>query len=164
MKKMIKINILILILLLLYFSSRIIINTISTSANNSILIKTLYLANINEPYIVYYNHGNILYKKGKYQEAVINYEKALSKHPPKKYICNIKINLLYAQIKNNNTYTIQNDKCISKETIKKIKEYQDNNILAQNKKQNIQSTIERQNELGLYKNIDNFKYKSRKYR
>lgn len=164
MKNIIKINILILIVLLLYFSSRIIINTISMNTNNSTLIKTLYLTNINEPYIVYYNHGNILYKKGKYQEAIINYEKALSKHPPKKYICKIKINLLYAQVNNNNTYTIKNDKCFNKEIIKKIKEYQANNILVQNKKQNIKSTIERQNELGLYRNIDNFKYKSRKYR
>ena len=64
------------------------------------LIKTLYIFNINQPYIVYYNEGNILFKKEEYSEAINKYEKALNKHPNKKRVCDIRINMSLAKIKN----------------------------------------------------------------
>ncbi len=42
------------------------------------LINTLYIANLTEREVAYYNHGNILFKQGKYEEAKARYEKALT--------------------------------------------------------------------------------------
>ena len=42
------------------------------------LVKGLYIFNITEREVVYYNHGNLLYKEEKYEEAKEKYEKALS--------------------------------------------------------------------------------------
>jgi tetratricopeptide (TPR) repeat protein len=42
------------------------------------LIQGLYIANIVEREVVHYNHGNLLYKQEKYEEAAKKYEKALS--------------------------------------------------------------------------------------
>ena len=64
------------------------------------LIKTLYILNINQPYIVYYNEGNILFKNEEYSKAINKYEKALDKHPNKKRTCDIRINMSLAKIKN----------------------------------------------------------------
>ena len=91
MKKILKITLikllLILIKLILSFSiNEIIIRNYNNSIYNSTLIKSLYILNITEPYIAYYNEGNILYKKENYKEALNKYNKALKKiHQRKKY-------------------------------------------------------------------------------
>lgn len=105
MKKILKmlliICIIILIKLLLSFSiNEIIILNYNNKIYNSILVKTLYIFNFNESYIAYYNEGNILYQKKKYDKAIKNYYKSIEKKPPQKKICDIRINLSLSMIKN----------------------------------------------------------------
>lgn len=104
MKKIIKTILIILIIILtkLIFSytvNEILIWNYKNKNYNSILIKTLYILNFNQPYIKYYNDGNILYKKEKYNEAIRKYNQAINKKPPKNKICDIRINLSLAMIK-----------------------------------------------------------------
>ena len=42
---------------------------------DSKLIKSLYIFNFNQPYIAYYNEGNILYNLEEYEKAKEKYEK-----------------------------------------------------------------------------------------
>ncbi len=104
MKKIMKISIIISILIFLKVFSSFIINEISISNYykgnyDTAPMKVLYLLNVNEPYIVYYNHGNILYQQEKYEEAIEKYSNALEKNPPKKRVCDIQINLALSQVK-----------------------------------------------------------------
>lgn len=75
---------------------------------NKNLVKTLYILNIQEPYIAYYNEGNILYKMGKYEQAVSKYEKSLQKNPPKKRVCDIRVNLSLSILKQIDSSYIEN--------------------------------------------------------
>lgn len=105
MKKIFKILLvplfIILIRLVLSFMiNDIIIHNFNHNKYNSTLIKCLYILNINEPYIAYYNHGNILFKKHDYNGAIKKYEESLKKHPSRKRVCDIRINLSLAKIKN----------------------------------------------------------------
>lgn len=63
------------------------------------LVKTLYVLNFYQPYIAYYNHGNLLYKSDNYQEAEEKYQTALKKNPPSSKVCDIEINLSLSKIK-----------------------------------------------------------------
>ncbi len=54
--------------------------------------------NIEQPYIVHYNKGNILYKNGKYNEAIEEYNKSLNLYPPEKKECKIRINIALSKI------------------------------------------------------------------
>lgn len=65
---------------------------------NQNLIKVMYILNFNEPYIAYYNDGNIAYNLGKYDKAGEKYDKALNANPPKKRVCDIRVNLSLANI------------------------------------------------------------------
>ena len=58
----------------------------------------LEVANINEPYIVYYNNGNVSYQKQDYELAIEYYEKALTKNPPEEKECLIRINLVLSKL------------------------------------------------------------------
>jgi len=51
-----------------------------------------------EPYIAYYNEGNLCYQKGNYETAIQAYETALSRYPSKQRECNIRINLALSMI------------------------------------------------------------------
>lgn len=82
-----------------YAINEVIIHNYNNGLYNSALIKTLYKFNFNQPYIVYYNEGNILYKKENYYNATVNYNKALKKWVPKKKVCDIRINLALSMIK-----------------------------------------------------------------
>lgn len=56
------------------------------------LIKGLYVFNFSEREVVYYNHGNLLYKEEKYEEAAKKYEKALTYvkgNPKNPHLCPI---------------------------------------------------------------------------
>ena len=56
------------------------------------LVKGLYVFNIVEREVVYYNHGNLLFKQEKYEEASKKYEKALSyvqNNPNNPHLCPI---------------------------------------------------------------------------
>lgn len=106
MLRKIKIAIVALIILVLsFFSIRIITNEVvillyEHDKKPEILIKVLLILNINEPYIVYYNNGNINYKNEEYDKAIKNYTISLDKNPPEKRVCNIRINISLATIKN----------------------------------------------------------------
>ena len=56
-------------------------------------LKINTLVNIYEPYIVYYNYGNYLYQKEKYDEAYEKYIKALEYNIPNDNVCKINYNL-----------------------------------------------------------------------
>ena len=105
MKKILKLLLIPLLIILIRLTLSFIINEIiiynyNNNKYNQSLIKTLYILNINQPYIVYYNEGNILFKNEEYSKAINKYEKALDKHPNKKRTCDIRINMSLAKIKN----------------------------------------------------------------
>lgn len=98
MNKYIKISIVILSVFLLKFMlsftlNEIVIHQYENNKYNDSLTRFLYLFNFSEPYIVYYNHGNLLYQKENYEKAQEKYQQALEKHPSKKRVCDIRINL-----------------------------------------------------------------------
>ena len=62
---------------------------------NDDLLKTL---NVIEPYIPYYNDGNILYRQGKYEEAIEEYEKAIEAGIPELSECPVRINMALAKV------------------------------------------------------------------
>ena len=104
MKKIILIIIIFLSLILLklgstYLLNEMIIKDYENNKYDNNLINTLYFFNINEPYIVYYNHGNLLYRLERYDEAITKYETSLTKHPKEDRVCDIRINLSLSYIK-----------------------------------------------------------------
>ena len=104
MRKAIKIILVIAIVILvkLVFSfkvNKIIIKNYKNNKYNYKLVKSLYFINYPESYIAYYNHGNILYRKEQYDEAVEKFKKAIEKKPPEKRICDVRVNLSLAMVK-----------------------------------------------------------------
>ena len=104
MKKFFKILFVLLLILLVRFIIAFIINeTVINNYNNKKynddLIKTLYIFNISESYIVYYNDGNISYMNNKYNDAIKKYNDALDRNPPTKRACDIRVNLSLAYLK-----------------------------------------------------------------
>lgn len=105
MKRVLKVLIVILSIILLKLVLSFTINEIVKSnfkreVYNSKLVKLLYIFNVNESYIAYYNDGNISYKKGDYDRAYNNYEDALDRNPPKERVCDIRINMSLSLIYN----------------------------------------------------------------
>lgn len=84
---------------LTYVSNELIISDYNKNKYDNNLIYTLYFLNVSEPYIVYYNHGNLLYRLEKYDDAIDKYETALTKSPEKDRVCDIRINLSLSYIK-----------------------------------------------------------------
>lgn len=60
--------------------------------NYSINVDPLLIGNWSQPYVAYYNKGNIHYQKGEYMDALEAYEKALDENPPQEKECSIRIN------------------------------------------------------------------------
>ncbi|MBO4926883.1 MAG: tetratricopeptide repeat protein [Clostridiales bacterium] len=58
----------------------------------------LEIFNFTEPYIVYYNNGNVMYQNKDYEAAIEYYEKALEMDPPEGKECPIRINLALAKL------------------------------------------------------------------
>ena len=58
----------------------------------------LEVANVNEPYIAYYNNGNVMYRLEDYRRAIEYYEKALEYVLPEGKECPIRINLALAKL------------------------------------------------------------------
>ncbi len=71
----------------------------------------LEMLNITEPYIVFYNNGNVQYQLKNYEEAIRYYEEALEKDPPEGKECPVRINLALAKLG-----LLGND-CFSRENI-----------------------------------------------
>lgn len=98
MKKALKIIIVIIIILTIkwvftYSLNELIISNYHNEKYNSKLNNILYPLTLNSSYVVYYNHGNIYYQKKNYDESIKKYQKALTKNPPQKRVCDIRINL-----------------------------------------------------------------------
>ena len=94
---------LILIKLILSFTlNAIVIFHYNRGSYQKNLISVLKMINTNEPYIVYYNEGNIFYREKEYDKAISNYEISLKKNPPKSRVCDIRINMTLAMIENIN--------------------------------------------------------------
>lgn len=85
--------------ILTFTINEIIILNYNNNVYNTSLIKVLYPFNFSQPYIVFYNNGNLLYKKEKYTKAIEKYKKAIEKKPPQDRICDVRINLSLAMIK-----------------------------------------------------------------
>lgn len=66
------------------------------SINDNLLLT----ANFIEPYIAYYNNGNINYMNRQYEAAIEDYQNALNYPIPDRRECPIRINLALAMIKN----------------------------------------------------------------
>lgn len=77
--------------------NEIIIKNYNQNVYDNILVKTLYFLNFNEPYIAYYNEGNILYRLKNYDEAINKYQEALQRTNEQAKICDIRINLTLAK-------------------------------------------------------------------
>lgn len=128
MKNIIRISIVIILILLLKVSisftiNEIVITNYEKENYNTSLAEKLYILNYNEPYIAYYNHGNLLYKQEQYKEAELKYAEALNKRPPESRVCDIQINLSLAKVK-------QIDMSDSEKALEKLKEAR--NILYEN--------------------------------
>lgn len=163
MKKKITIIILFLSFIELYLLFRTFINIYIIKTNNEKLSNILLIININEPYIAYYNKGNIFYKNQKYDKAIYYYEKALLHNPKEKHICNIKNNLVYAKIKNNDIDNIEYDQCINKTQIDIINNSTKNKYNIIND-ENYTATSKREKELEMSKNENNDIDIPRKYK
>lgn len=105
MKNALKVVLVIILLLLFKFLITITVNeAIIRNYKKDIyktnLVEILYTFNFNQPYIAYYNHGNLLYRKGNYEDAIERYDAALKKQPPKNKVCDIRINKSLAMIYN----------------------------------------------------------------
>ncbi len=102
MKKFIVYIIILLSLIFLkLFSNSIINEKVIEDYNNKkydTLIDALYVLNVFEPYIVYYNKGNILYQENNYKGAIEQYNKAIEKKPPEDKICKVRVNLSLAML------------------------------------------------------------------
>lgn len=97
MRKIIKIFKIILVLILLKYTiifslNELVITDYKKGVYNDQIIKILYLLTYNQSYIVYYNHGNLLYNQNNYQEAIQKYDQSLTKNPPQNRVCDIRIN------------------------------------------------------------------------
>lgn len=64
----------------------------------AVTMKPLLRFNWSQPYIAHYNQGNIYYKNGSYEDAILSYQEALSLNPPKEKECAIRINLALAML------------------------------------------------------------------
>ncbi|MGN0346809.1 MAG: tetratricopeptide repeat protein [Lachnospiraceae bacterium] len=54
--------------------------------------EVLQYLNYPQPYIAYYNQGNLEYQRGRYEEAIAEYEKALQENIPAGEECKVRIN------------------------------------------------------------------------
>ena len=59
----------------------------------------LWFLGFTQPYISPYNKGNIYYRKGEYELAIVQYDEALEKWPTKKAECDIRVNKALAMLK-----------------------------------------------------------------
>lgn len=80
------------------------------------IVEPLMVFNWNEPYIAYYNKGNICYQKENYLDAIEAYNMALKKNPPEEKECAIRINIaltMLATIKDSYQNPTYVDECLT---------------------------------------------------
>lgn len=64
----------------------------------SVSAQPLQMFNWTEPYVAYYNEGNLYYQQDDYVNAVEAYSKALEMNPPEEKECSIRINMALAMV------------------------------------------------------------------
>ena len=64
----------------------------------SVNVKPLLIFNWSEPYIAYYNQGNIYYKNDRFEDSITSYERALKLYLPEEKECAVRINLALAML------------------------------------------------------------------
>ncbi len=94
---------LIILILAVMLVGRFILNTVFLSRYNSGnyesgIMDILRFGNINEGYLPYYNRGNVAYKNGDFDEAIADYNKALTYYIPEGKECDIRVNLALAML------------------------------------------------------------------
>lgn len=168
MKNILKISLFIIIILLSFYIFRIIINITGIITNNHNIINKLYILNVNEPYIAYYNDGNIYFKENNYKQAIKKYKKALNNNPSKEKYCIIKNKLIIAKVYSSKNIDkiekieklLNKDNCINNNTNIIIKKYKEivsdsNNSI---KKDNDNANYNRQLDIEKYENLSRYDY------
>lgn len=152
MNKLIKHIIIILIIILFNLVMRFTINLIVYKTNNQYINNFLYIINLNNPYIVYYNQGNIFYKNKNYKKAIKYYKKALTQKP------NNKNKKIIKEMNTKSTKKLSEQKKDKIVTIKKTSTESNNEqlIIDNNDAERI-----RRKELQLYKNLEQYKHYTR---
>lgn len=152
MNKLIKLIIIILIIILFNLVMRFTINLIVYKTNNQYINNFLYIINLNNPYIVYYNQGNIFYKNKNYKKAIKYYKKALAQKP------NNKNKKIIKEMNTKSTKKLSEQKKDKIVTIKKTSTESNNEqlIIDNNDAERI-----RRKELQLYKNLEQYKHYTR---
>ncbi|MBR2523843.1 MAG: tetratricopeptide repeat protein, partial [Clostridiales bacterium] len=84
-------------ILLNYFYNEHVINAYEDE-DYSINDDMLLTMNVQEPYVAHYNNGNILYRQGKYEEAIEEYQNAIDSHIPLYSECPVRINMALSMI------------------------------------------------------------------
>lgn len=81
-----------------YAINELVISNYKKEVYNENYIQILYALNLKMSYIDFYNHGNLLYQKQEFEQAKNHYEIALTKHPSKERVCDIRVNLSLSMI------------------------------------------------------------------
>lgn len=139
-----------------FFINSILINQYNNGQYSDTQAKMLTFLNFPQSYVANYNYGNILYQNGKYEEAIEQYQKALSGIVPQKAECSIRINYALAicktvQVDETDQNSIQTaidtyETAIEVLTEKGCANKNDNNghsLKAEQLKQDIQNEIDR---------------------
>ena len=137
-KKNIKLYIIIILIILFYlafkFLSLSIINRVYYNYYDNgdykkagAFSKPLLVMNFFEPYIANYNYGNALFYQEEYHKAQVQFEKSLDKKPPKKRVCDVRINLALT-IEKQGDLIVENDRKSAVELYNKARHilYEDN--------------------------------------
>lgn len=86
-------------------------------------VEPLLVGNWIQPYVAYYNKGNLHYQNEEYEKAIEEYKTALESNPEKGKECSIRINLALAMIKNmGEDYAEEENRKASIETLKEARE------------------------------------------
>lgn len=93
-------GIILLKLIYSYLMNSILINKYENSEYDENIAKSLDFLNFTESYIANYNYGNVLYKNGKYEDAIEQYKQALQRNVPEDRDCSVRINYALAICKN----------------------------------------------------------------
>ena len=97
----------------------ILINKYNNNDFNEDYAKALTFLNFPQQYIANYNHANILYKIGKYEEAIEEYKKTLNWRIPENKECRVRINYALAVCQ-----TVQVDENVIQSIEKAINTYE----------------------------------------
>lgn len=120
----------------------------------------LRIANIMEPYVLYYNYGNFLHQNQEYEKAIEQYENALQESIPKYKECKVRINYALTICK-----TVKVDERYDESIINAIEIYElaidiledkgctEHNESAKRLRDDIQAEIDRLKKL-LYNDVD----------